>query len=131
MLRAGKNFHFIAMHNLLFFYKIDFSNSRKMIYFCLNYTAQIHIVRKLLFCETLSSTITEASVSSKVTFPNFKLCCILSLWIFVDIHKTRGYIMAISEFLFDPALLPPAIRYDKLFENLPRLEERHAETGRR
>lgn len=38
--------------------------------------------------------------------------------------------MAISEFLFDPAHLPPAIRYDRLFENLPRLKERHTNTGR-
>ncbi len=83
-----------------------------------------------MFCETLLSIIKKASVCSKVTFPNFELFRILSLLIFVDLHKTRGYLMAISEFLFDPALLPPAIRYDKLFENLPMLEERHATTGR-
>jgi hypothetical protein len=39
--------------------------------------------------------------------------------------------MSISEFLFDPAELPPAIKYKKLFENLPKLEEHIAKTGRR
>ena len=63
-----------------------------------------------MFCETLSTDVTEDSVCSKVSFPNFVLLRILSLWIFVDLHKTRGYPMAISEFLFAPALLPPAIR---------------------
>lgn len=39
--------------------------------------------------------------------------------------------MAASLYLFDPADLPPAIRYEKLFENLPALEENIKRTGRR
>lgn len=39
--------------------------------------------------------------------------------------------MSISEFLFDPASLPPAVKYEKLFENLPKLEELIPKTGRR
>lgn len=39
--------------------------------------------------------------------------------------------MLVSNFLFDPADLPPAVKYEKLFENLPELEENTATTGRR
>ena len=39
--------------------------------------------------------------------------------------------MSISKFLFDPASLPPTVKYEKLFENLPKLEEFIAHTGRR
>lgn len=39
--------------------------------------------------------------------------------------------MATSLYLFDPADLPPAIRYEKLFENLPRLDENVKRIGRR
>ncbi len=38
--------------------------------------------------------------------------------------------MSVSEFLFDPADLPPAVKYQKLFENLPQLEEQIPKTGR-
>ena len=38
--------------------------------------------------------------------------------------------MPVSEFLFDPADLPPAVKYQKLFENLPLLEEHIPNTGR-
>jgi hypothetical protein len=38
--------------------------------------------------------------------------------------------MSVSEFLFDPADLPPAVKYQKLFENLPLLEEHILNTGR-
>ena len=36
-----------------------------------------------------------------------------------------------SEFLFDLANLPPAVKYEKLFENLPMLQENIPKTGRR
>lgn len=36
-----------------------------------------------------------------------------------------------SEFLFDLADLPPAVKYEKLFENLPMLQENIPKTGRR
>jgi hypothetical protein len=36
-----------------------------------------------------------------------------------------------QQYLFDPADLPPVIRYEKLFENLPRLEEKAQKVGRR
>jgi hypothetical protein len=36
-----------------------------------------------------------------------------------------------TEFLFDLADLPPAIKYKKLFENLPMLLENIPKTGRR
>jgi hypothetical protein len=39
--------------------------------------------------------------------------------------------MSASELLFDPADLPPAVRYGKLFENLPKIDECIASTGRR
>ncbi len=39
--------------------------------------------------------------------------------------------MASSALLFDPVDLPPAVRYDKLFENLPPLDEVRRQTGRR
>jgi uncharacterized protein YoaH (UPF0181 family) len=39
--------------------------------------------------------------------------------------------MASSLFLFNPADLPSAIRYEKLFENLPKLEEKTKSRGRR
>jgi hypothetical protein len=39
--------------------------------------------------------------------------------------------MAYSEYLFEPADLPPVIRYEKLFENLPLLQEQIPRTGRR
>jgi transposase len=39
--------------------------------------------------------------------------------------------MSHSEFLFAPADLPPAVKYEKLFENLPKLEEHIPKTGRR
>lgn len=39
--------------------------------------------------------------------------------------------MASSLLLFDPADLPSAIRYEKLFENLPKLEEKTNRRGRR
>lgn len=38
--------------------------------------------------------------------------------------------MPISELLFDPVDLPPAVRYDMLFQSLPELPERRAATGR-
>jgi hypothetical protein len=40
-------------------------------------------------------------------------------------------IMSHSGFLFDLADLPPAIKYEKLFENLPMLQEKIPKTGRR
>jgi len=39
--------------------------------------------------------------------------------------------MQVSEFIFDPITLPPAVRYDKLFENLPMIQEQRIGTGRR
>ena len=39
--------------------------------------------------------------------------------------------MSYSNLLFDPADLPPAIKYEKLFENLPPLPENIPKTGRR
>jgi transposase len=36
-----------------------------------------------------------------------------------------------TEFLFDLADLPPAVKYEKLFENLPMLQENIPKTGRR
>jgi len=39
--------------------------------------------------------------------------------------------MSHSEFLFDLADLPPAIKYEKLFKNLPMLQENIPKTGRR
>jgi len=39
--------------------------------------------------------------------------------------------MSYSNLLFDPTDLPPAIRYEKLFEHLPHLTEHIAKTGRR
>lgn len=39
--------------------------------------------------------------------------------------------MSTSQLLFDPLDLPPAIKYEKFFENLPLIEERIAKTGRR
>jgi len=39
--------------------------------------------------------------------------------------------MSFSEYLFDPADLPPVFKYEKLFENLPELEEHIPNTGRR
>lgn len=39
--------------------------------------------------------------------------------------------MSVSEFLFDPVDLPPAVKYEKLFENLPKLEQHTPKTGRR
>ena len=122
MLEAGKNFHFLNRANLLFFQNINFSVVVKLGNFTSDYTVQTHTFRKFTFCETLSSIITKSSVCSKVRFPKLVLLRILSIWIIVDLHKTRGYIMAISEILFHPANLPPAIRYDKLFKNLPKLE---------
>ncbi|MBN2010043.1 hypothetical protein JW960_11930 [candidate division KSB1 bacterium] len=38
--------------------------------------------------------------------------------------------MVNQEFLFDPADLPPVVKYQKLFENLPKLDEHTAKTGR-
>jgi len=130
MLQAGKNFRFLNRTNLLFFQNINFSVAVKLGNFTPCFTVQTHTFRKLTFCETLSSIITKSSVCSKVRFPKPALLRILSIWIFVDLHKTRGYIMAISEFLFFFSHLPSAIRYDRLFKNLPRLEERYAMTGR-
>jgi hypothetical protein len=37
--------------------------------------------------------------------------------------------MFYSNLLFDPADLPPAIKYEKLFENLPMLKETIPKTG--
>ena len=39
--------------------------------------------------------------------------------------------MTTSNFLFDPEDLPPAIKYEKLFENLPEIKHQVAKTGRR
>lgn len=39
--------------------------------------------------------------------------------------------MSHSEFLFDLADLPPAVKYEKLFQNLPMLQENIPKTGRR
>ncbi len=39
--------------------------------------------------------------------------------------------MPYSNLLFDPADLPPAIKYEKLFDNLPMLKENIPKTGRR
>jgi len=39
--------------------------------------------------------------------------------------------MPYSEFLFDLADLPPAVKYEKLFQNLPMLQENIPKTGRR
>lgn len=39
--------------------------------------------------------------------------------------------MPYSEFLFDLADIPPAFKYEKLFENLPMLQENIPKTGRR
>jgi transposase len=39
--------------------------------------------------------------------------------------------MLYSNLLFDPADLPPAVKYEKLFENLPMLKENIPKTGRR
>lgn len=39
--------------------------------------------------------------------------------------------MPVSEFIFNPVDLPPVIHYDKLFENLPVIQEPRARTGRR
>jgi hypothetical protein len=38
--------------------------------------------------------------------------------------------MPYSNLLFDPADLPPAVKYEKLFENLPMLKENIPKTGR-
>jgi hypothetical protein len=38
--------------------------------------------------------------------------------------------MSIPSILFDPADLPPAVKYEKLFDNLPKLQECIAKTGR-
>ncbi len=51
---------------------------------------------------------------------------------FIDFHKTRGYQLChIQNLLFDLADLPPAVKYEKLFENLPMLKENIPKTGRR
>ncbi|KPK87316.1 MAG: hypothetical protein AMS27_02765 [Bacteroides sp. SM23_62_1] len=39
--------------------------------------------------------------------------------------------MSFSELLFAPADLPPAVKYEKLFKNLPKLKEHMPKTGRR
>ncbi len=39
--------------------------------------------------------------------------------------------MSSTKLLFDPADLPPAIKYETLFEHLPKLPENRAKTGRR
>lgn len=39
--------------------------------------------------------------------------------------------MHLTEFLFDLADLPPAVKYEKLFENLPMLQENSLKSGRR
>ena len=39
--------------------------------------------------------------------------------------------MSFSDLLFDPANLPSAVRYEKLFEHLPNIPEKIAKTGRR
>jgi len=44
--------------------------------------------------------------------------------------KQKDAHMSVSEFIFDPVDLPPAVRYDKLFENLPAIQEQKAGTGR-
>ena len=130
MLQTGKNFHFLTTHNLLFFQKIENSQMVKNVKCCPDFTVKIGMVRKFLFCESISSIINNYIVYGKVSFPNFALFRILLLRIFADFHKTRGYIMVLTGFLFDPAQLPPLVRYDTLFDNLPKLEEHRAQTGR-
>ena len=44
--------------------------------------------------------------------------------------KQKDEHMSVSEFIFDPVDLPSAVRYDKLFENLPAIREQRAGTGR-
>ena len=39
--------------------------------------------------------------------------------------------MSVSKYIFDPADLPPVVKYERLFDNLPKLEEYTANTGRR
>ena len=130
MLQTGKNFHFLTTHNLLFFQEIENSQMVKNVKCCPDFTVKIGMVRKFLFCESISSIINNYIVYGKVSFPNFALFRILLLRIFADFHKTRGYIMVLTGFLFDPAQLPPLVRYDTLFDNLPKLEEHRAQTGR-
>lgn len=120
------------MRNLLFFI-INFSfKTTKMGVFSPHFTLQKGVVRKPEFCETLSYRLTELFVYLKYSFPNSHFFSILLMWIFTDFHKTRGYIlMSTSDILFDPADLQSPLKYNKLFEALPFLDEPVYKTGRK
>jgi len=119
------------MHKLLFLLLLQIHNFKQYITLHQYLTLQKGVVRKILFCETQCLCHNYLIVYFRVTFPNSVASGILLSYIFVDLHKTRGYQMPYSRILFDPRDLPPAIKYDILFNNLPPLTQRVAKTGRR
>ena len=89
------------------------------------------VVRKIVFCETQSFCHNYSIVYFIVTFPNSIAFGILVSYIFVDFHKTPGYLMLYSPILFNPLDLPPALKYDTLFHYLPPFQQHVEKTGRR
>ena len=119
------------MRNSLIF-MVKFSlKTHKMGLFYTYFTTLKPIVRKPEFCETLSFIFHDLFVYLKYSFPNFYFFGILLVWIFTDFHKTRGYLMPESDILFDPINLDSTVRYKRLFDCLPRLEEPVYKTGRK
>ena len=94
-------------------------------------TLQKGVVRKLVFCETLSCRVGDVFIYLKYSFPNSRVFGILLMWIFSDFHKTRGYPMSLSDILFDPTDLPSPVKYKTLFESLPQIDESAYTTGRK
>jgi hypothetical protein len=119
------------MHKLLFLLALEIHNFQQYVTLYPYLTLQKGMVRKILFCETQSLYHIYLTVYFRFTFPNSIAFGILLSYIFVDLHKTRGYQMPYSRILFDPRDLPPAIKYDILFNNLPPLTQRVAKKGRR
>jgi hypothetical protein len=96
-----------------------------------DFILQKGVFRKHLFCETLIFRISFLFVYLKYSFPNSQVFGILLMHIFIDFHKTGGYLMSGPDILFDPADLPSPIRYKTLFESLPEIKEPSYKTGRK
>lgn len=119
------------MHKLLFLLPLQ-THHFPQSYTSYPYFASLNgVVRKFMFCETQRYDHKYILVYLIVTFPNSIAFGILVSYIFVDFHKTPGYLMSHSSILFNPVDLPPALKYDILFHYLPRFPQHVEKTGRR
>jgi len=116
---------------MLFLFILRLHNFQQFLTSRLVFALQNRRVRKILFCETQPFDHHYLIVYIVITFPNSITFIVFVSYIFVDVHKTQGHSMTYSPLLFNPQDLPPAVKYDLLFQQLPSLSQSVARTGRR